>query len=177
MNRRYYKYDDYISAFKEECYYSYWSMDYLYWYNSRYFAPCMMKKVKNISEVKWWNKWEYLVWEIEIIVPYERNNIIVNNFIPAWAEIVNTNLNTTSSEIKDISKQENSSWWGWYDHIESRDEKVTLYSDHLSKWTYKYTYVLKLNHKWIYHNRPAVAEELKKPEIFGRTSWGYFEIK
>ena len=134
-------------------------------------------KTKNITEVNWWNKWDYLVGEIEIIVPSERNNVIVNNYIPSWAEIVNINLDTISSEIKNISNQSNSSSWYWYDYIESHDEKNSLYADHLSKWTYTYTYVLKLNHKWVYHNRPAIAEEIKKPEIFGRTKWWYFEIR
>ena len=162
VNRKYYKYNDYIDAFKNECYFGYY---------------CKKVKTKNITEVNWWNKWDYLVGEIEIIVPSERNNVIVNNYIPSWAEIVNINLDTTSSEIKNISNQSNSSSWYWYDYIESHDEKNSLYADHLSKWTYTYTYVLKLNHKWVYHNRPAIAEEIKKPEIFGRTKWWYFEIR
>ncbi len=134
-------------------------------------------KTKNIDSVSWWKKWDMLVWEIEIIVPSERNNVLVNNFIPAWAEIVNTNLDTTWADVKNLTWEENSNWYGWFSHTDIKDDRVMLFAEHLYKGTYKYTYVIKLNHKGEYHHRPAVAEELKKPEIWGR-SWGEkFEIK
>jgi hypothetical protein len=161
VKRSYYDYEKYNDAYKQSCYYYY----------------CYTKKTKQLEEVSWWDKWDYLVWEIEIIVPRERNDVLIQNYIPAGAEIVNTNLDTTSSKIKNISGQSNSSWWYGYDHIEQKDEKVVLYASHLNAWTYKYTYVIKLNHIWNYHHRPAIAEETKKPEVWGR-SWGeMFEIK
>lgn len=176
INRSYYDYEEYKNTFKEDCSYRYlWFYDYYWWYSS-YYYPCIKKKIKNISEVSYGNKWDYLVWEIEITIPYERNDVIVNNFIPSWAELININLNTTSEDIKNITWQD-SSWWWWFDYVENKNDRVVLYADKLYKWTYKYTYVIQLNHKWIYHNRPAVAEELKKPEIWGRTKWEFFEIK
>lgn len=175
VNRNYYNYEDYKVAFKKECYNFYFRYDYYGWYANSYY-PCEMKKVKDIREVNYWNKGDYLVWEIEIIVPSERNNVLVNNYIPAWAEILNVNLDTTGEDVKDITLQDNSSW-RWFDHIENKDEQIVLYADRLYKWTYKYTYVIQLNHKWIYHHRPAIAEEMKKPEIWGRSKWEFFEIK
>lgn len=171
INRNYYNFDDYKNAFKQECYTPY--ID--YYYGS--FSNCYNKKIKNIIPVNWWSKWDYLVWEIELIIPHERNNVIINNFIPSWTELININLNTTSNELKALTWQENNTWWWWYDHIENQTDKIVLYADKLYKWTYKYTYVIKLNHKWIFHHRPAVAEEIKKPEIWWRTKWEFFEIK
>ncbi len=175
ITRDYYKYDDYTSAYKKECINPIWFGDFYgsYWYINY----CENKKVKNINPQKSWVKWDLLVWEIEIIVPSERNNVIINNFIPAWAELVNSNLDTTSNEVKNITNQDNSNWRSWFTHSEIKDDKLVLFAEKLYKWSYKYTYIIKLNHSWIYHHRPAVVEELKKPEIFWRTSWEYFEIK
>ena len=175
VSRNYYNYLEYNEAFKEECIEPYW-----YWMGYRSYDSyryCNKIKKKNIDSVAWWKKWEMLIWEIEIIVPSERNNVIINNFIPAWAEILNTNLDTTSSEVKVISWNTNTNWYSWFSHTEIKDDRVLLFADHLYEWSYKYTYVIKLNHKWKYHNRPAVAEELKKPEIWGRSKWEFFEIK
>lgn len=175
VTRNYYDYLEYNEAFKEECINPYW-----YWYSYRSYDSynyCSKVKVKNIDSVLEWNKWDMLVWEIEIIVPSERNNVIINNFIPAGAEILNTNLDTTSSEVKNISWNTNNNWYSWFSHTEIKNDRVLLFAEHLYKWSYKYTYVIKLNHKWKYHNRPAVAEELKKPEIWGRSKWEFFTIK
>lgn len=176
LTRNYYNYLDYTSAFIKDCVNSIWFASYYdIWYSKNMF--CTNKKIKNIESKKWWNKWDTLIWEIEITVTSDRNNVIINNFIPAWAEIINTNLNTASDEIKNLTWEDKNSWRTWFSHIETKDDRVVLFAEKLYKWSYKYTYAIKLNHKWVYHHRPAVAEELKKPEIWGRTSWEYFEIK
>ncbi len=168
VQRNYYNYDEYNEAYEEQCIKPYW----FGYYDDYYGGYCKRVKTKNIESVSWWKKWDLLVWEIEIIVPSERNNVVVNNFIPAWAEILNVNLDTTWADIKEISWEDGNNYWrGGFSHIDIKDDRVLLFADHLYKGSYKYTYVIKLNHKWEYHNRPAVAEEMKKPEIWGR-SWG-----
>jgi hypothetical protein len=44
-----------------------------------------------------------------------------------------------------------------------------LYAKYLPAGSYKYTYVLKANHIGNYTLKPAVAEMLEKPEIWGRS--------
>lgn len=175
VSRSYYDYKEYKNNFKEVC------IDYWLYFNTRsYYGSynyCNTLKLKNLESLSSWNKWDMLIWEIEIIVPSERNNVIVNNFIPAWAEILNGNLDTTSSDIKNISWSSNSNWYSWFSHIDIKNDRVLLYADHLYKWSYKYTYVIRLNHKWEYHHRPAFAEELKKPEVWWRSRWEIFEVK
>jgi uncharacterized protein YfaS (alpha-2-macroglobulin family) len=170
VTRNYYKFDEYKEAFKKECITPWWY--YVFeWY-------CFTKKVKNIDNINTANKWDYIVWEIEILLDKERNDVVVNDYIPAWAEILNTNFNTTSSEVKNISGEQNKSWWYWgFDLVEQKDDRIYLYAKHLNAWIYKYTYVLKANHVWSYNLRPAIAELLEKPEIWGRSSGGKFEIK
>jgi len=170
VSRNYYNYDEYKKAFKKDCIIPWWYSGF-WWY-------CFTKKVKNIDSIKSANKWDYIVWEIEILLDKERTNVVVNDYLPAWAEILNTNFNTTSSEVKDISRQVSKSFWqSWFDLVEQKDDRVYLYAKHLNAWSYKYTYVLKANYVWNYNLKPATAELIDRPEIWGRSSWGKFEIK
>lgn len=168
VNRNYYNYDEYNAASQKECVNIWW------WYDTGY---CTLKKVKNIDGVTSAKKWDYIVWEIEIILDKERTNVVINDFLPAWAEVLNTNFNTTSNEVKDVSGQNNRWWQKGFDFVEQKDDQVYLYSKYLPAGSYKYTYVLKANHIWKYTLKPAVAEMLDKPEIWGRSSGWTFEIK
>ncbi len=180
VKRDYYDYEEYRNAFKTECispmwFYGYMEDDYSY---GRYgYNYCSKKKVKNIDSVNSGQKWDMLVWELEIIVPQERNNVVIEAYIPAWAEIINTNFDTSSPDVKELTWEDSSRWYGWFSNIQVRDEKLELFAQHLYVWSYKYTYVIKLNHIWEYHHRPATAYELKKPEIWWRTRGEWFKIK
>lgn len=169
VNRNYYNYLEYNEAFQKDCINIWW------WYDRGWY--CMLKKVKNIDGVNFAKKWDYIVGEIEIVLDKERTNVVINDFIPAWAEILNTNFNTTSTEIKDISGQNNKWWQRGFDFVEQKDDRIYLYAQYLPAGSYKYTYVLKANHIGNYTLKPAVAELLEKPEIWGRSSGGTFEIK
>jgi len=179
IKRDYYNYSEYKKAFKKECIRPMWFGAWVYrgWYSKVWFPGgyCRNIQIKDIKSTSTWKKWELLVGEVQIIVPSERKNVIANVFIPAGAHIVNVNLDTTSSDIKDISLNSNS-WYSGFSHIETRDDKLVLFSNKLQAWTYKYSYVLKLDNSWKYHNRPARVRELKKPEIWGRTKGEWFEI-
>jgi hypothetical protein len=171
ITRNYYNYDDYKNAFQEQCITPWWG------YNSMS-SYCTKKKVKNIDSLVKWKKWEYIIGEIEIILDKERTNVVINDYIPAWAEILNTHFNTTSSEVKEISWEKNNNYWyGGFDFVEQRDDRIYLFANHLMPWNYTYTYVLKANHIWNYSLKPAIVELLDKPEIWGSSSGGKFEIQ
>lgn len=201
INRKYFNYDEYLNYSNNKCdniIFDYWN----YWYLSNIVSYNCYSNVE-LNEVNWWNQWDLLVWEIEIIVPHERNNLIVENFIPAWAEILNSSFDNVSSEVKNIEwTSTNSNYWDYdykssvyewldynyypndyiyywnrYNHKEIKDEKLVLYANKLYKWSYKFTYVIKLNHKWEYNQKSAIVYDMKKPEIFWRTKSSKFEIK
>jgi uncharacterized protein YfaS (alpha-2-macroglobulin family) len=44
-----------------------------------------------------------IVGEVQVIVNQERTNLIVEDFIPAGATLLNTNFNTTSDEVKEVT--------------------------------------------------------------------------
>lgn len=85
--------------------------------------------------------------EIEIILDKERTDIVVNDYLPAGAEILNTNFDTTSSDVKDITGGQGGTWWSsGFDLVEQKDDRVYLYASHLLAGSYKYTYVIQASH-------------------------------
>lgn len=170
ISRNYYDYGEYKNAFKKECFFPWWS-------SFRYWNYCNTTKVKNIDTINSAKKWDLIVWEVELIIDRERTNVVVKDFLPAWAEILNTNFDTTSTDVKDISWNNSNSWYGGFDYVEQKDNMVYLYASHLQPWTYKYTYVLKASYAWKNSLKPATAELLEKWEIWWRSKWVEFEIK
>lgn len=170
ISRNYYNYKEYENAFEKKCFYP-------WWWSYKYWNFCNTIKVKNIDTISKAKKWDLIVWEIELVVNQERTNVVVKDFLPAWAEILNTNFDTTSSDVKNISWNNSNSWYSWFDYVEQKNDMVYLYASHLNPWTYKYTYVLKASYSWKYSLKPATAELLDKWEIWWRSKWVEFEIE
>ena len=53
---------------------------------------------------------------------------------------------------------------------------IYLYAEHLRSGTYTYTYVMQASYEGSFNVRPARAEVLDRPEVFGRSSGKVFEI-
>ncbi len=170
VERNFYDYNDYNLSYKKECFTPWW------WYYI--FPNCHTIKTKNIDNISFAKKWDLVVWEIKITLPVERNDVIINSFIPSWFEILNTNFDTTSNEVKDISWEQNK-WYfnNWFDFVEQKEDWLYLYAKHLNAWTYTYTFVSKANNIWNYNLKPTIAETINSKEIWGRSSWWKFEIK
>lgn len=137
-------------------------------------------KIKDPKEISQTQIGNFVVGEIEITLPAQRKNIVVNDFIPAGMQIVNTQFGTTSQEIKEFSpkSEESQRYYNpWFQMIEQKDDRVFLYADTLPAGTYRYTYVLSATQVWKYAHKPAVAELLETPEIWGRSAWRIFEIQ
>lgn len=194
VNRTYYDFNEYYEAYTSQCEdnsvipydqpyakSSRMMVDYDYeiWYypTQPRQTTCIKSKTKNLIEKSTWKQWNMMVWVIQVIVPHERNNVIVENYIPSWSELVNINLDNVSEQVRKISWWESWRWWySGFDHIENKTDKLLLSASRLYAGTYTYTYVIKLNHSWEHHNRPAVAYESLKPEIWWRSKWEYFNI-
>jgi hypothetical protein len=52
-----------------------------------------------------------------------------------------------------------------------------LYADYLPVGVYRFTYILQTEFEWKFSHKPAIAELLDTPEIWGRSEWKIFEIK
>lgn len=166
--RSYYDYDAYKSAYKKECMMPWWYFD-----RGGY---CINTKVKNIDSISQTQKWKLVVGEIQIIVDRERTDVVIQDYLPAGMEILNTNFDTTSSEVKDLSWTSGGYWYGGFDRVEQKDDRVSLYAHHLNPGTYTYTYVMRASYSGTYVSKPATAQLFDTPEVWGRSAWWIFEI-
>lgn len=177
VSRKIYKLQDYKDAFEEYCPYIWYDTVY-----TDYYMPfgCTKQQVKELQEVKTAKKWDLLVVEVEVVVPFIRNNVEVLSYIPAWTSIVNTLYKTASADVKKVSwAYSNRSYWHYsnWTHTEVRNNMMYLYAKKLYRWTYKYTFVVQVNQSWTYHLPPTVAYQTDRPEIWWRSDWRMFEVE
>ncbi len=121
---------------------------------------------------------------LSITVPQDLTYLVVEDYIPAGAEIVNTTLQTTrqGSEKEQISFVDQSRFrrgWGWWYFHEPR-----IFSDHI-RWvgayvpagTYILTYRLMPLQAGEFRVLPARAYAYYFPDIQGRTAGTVFKIE
>ena len=110
----------------------------------------------------------------------------LEDFLPAGLEAIDTSLATTSRLARapgfaDVSEAAVIEWWrrGWWQdwtRSELRDDRVLLYADRLPRGTHEYRYLARATIAGDYHVRPARAEEIYAPEVFGRSGGGLFSV-
>ena len=118
---------------------------------------------------------------LTIIAPSNLHYVVIEDPIPAGAEAVNPNLETTSqvgtqpqlSREKPLS--EGWGWW-WFSNIEMRDEKVVLYATYLPRGTYQFNYVIYPGLAGEYNVIPTTGQEFYFPEVYGRSDGTLFTI-
>jgi len=117
---------------------------------------------------------------LTIVAPHDLHHLVVEDPIPAGAEIVDTSLKTVSATYEEPEfrrKGVRYSWWWYPTHADLRDEKVVLFATHLRKGTYEYTYLIRAGLPGDFKVIPAIAYEMYFPHIFGRTEGMVFNIK
>jgi uncharacterized protein YfaS (alpha-2-macroglobulin family) len=113
---------------------------------------------------------------IEVTVPVTRRNVLIEDFIPAGTEIVDTSLSTEDKTLSSVEKQVKNPRL-WPTHKELRDDRYVLVIDELPPGTYQYDYFLRALIPGTYTYLPAQASETYNPENFGRTATGLFTVK
>ncbi|MES2216716.1 MAG: alpha-2-macroglobulin family protein [Patescibacteria group bacterium] len=113
---------------------------------------------------------------LEITVPVTRRNVLIEDFIPAGMEIVDTNLATEDQSVRAVEKEVKSSRL-WPSHKEIRDDRYMLVIDELAPGTYTFDYFLRALTPGTYTHLPAQASESYNPENFGRTETGLFSVE
>ncbi len=117
---------------------------------------------------------------LTIIAPRYLLYLVVEDPIPAGAEIVDTSLKTVSVTYEqegELRKKSEPVWWWYPTHADKRDEKLVLFATYLSPGTYEYSYLIKAGLPGEFKVLPAVAYEMYFPHIFGRTGGMSFKIK
>lgn len=120
---------------------------------------------------------------LTIIVPNEVNYIQVEDPLPAGAEGINPNLNTSQQGGTDPTLIEQgddtlSYGWGWwyFRNIQFEDDRVVLSSTYLSPGTYEFIYTMRPSVEGVYNVIPPTASLNFFPEVFGRGAGSTFTV-
>jgi uncharacterized protein YfaS (alpha-2-macroglobulin family) len=132
--------------------------------------------------------------KVTVVVPADRNYVVINDYLPAGLEAVDTRLNVTDPALIEQLERERRSaagisdgagyfapWWHWYyspwQHVEIRDDRVTLTAQQLAKGVYEYIYYARATSPGDFFVAPAHAEETYFPETFGRSDSSRFLVE
>ena len=106
----------------------------------------------------------------------------VEDPIPAGCEPIDETLNTSQQGLAPPSN----SWspftgavldLSWYlQHVDLRDDRVSLYSYSLPPGTYRYSYLAQATVPGTYTVAPTHASEAFFPEVFGRSAGQIFKV-
>ena len=120
--------------------------------------------VLDLTKYKFKQGEEYIV-EVKITVPYERNFVVVDTPIAAGMRILNSSFDTESSEVKNITG--NNDIWGGFNYTENYFDKILLFADILDKGEHIYKYVVRAVTPGEYLLPATKSEEMYNPEVFG----------
>lgn len=68
------------------------------------------------------------------------------------------------------------SFWSPFNHVEQRDDRVVLFADHLPAGIQVSSFVARATTPGDFIMKPAQAEEMYTPEVFGRSEGGRFTV-
>ncbi|NTV46076.1 MAG: hypothetical protein HGB11_06055 [Chlorobiales bacterium] len=106
---------------------------------------------------------------LRVAVPEEMHFVAVADPLPAGLEALNPTLRTTAQAGVFDTGNEQQSGAQYFDHIELRDDRVTLFATTLSAGVHTYTYFARATSYGQFTMPPTYAEEMYQPEVFGRT--------
>ena len=142
----------------------------------RYFDPA--DRETPITEIE---QGETFLARLTIVVPNTIHYAVIEDFLPAGLEAVDTSLVTSQQ----VSAPERYDWddywgkgWGWwyFDHVELRDEKVVISADYLPPGTYEYVYLVRAGTPGEFRVIPPTAHEFYFPEVYGRGDGALFVV-
>jgi len=105
--------------------------------------------------------------------------LMVEDYIPAGAEILNTSLKTSQQGAVDFDIRDPfGDGWGWwfFNQPQIYDDHIAWAVDYLPSGTYELTYTLALTQPGEYRVIPAHAWQFYFPEVQGNSAGAIFEI-
>jgi uncharacterized protein YfaS (alpha-2-macroglobulin family) len=110
---------------------------------------------------------------VRLATPRARRDVVVDVPIPAGLEIVDATL---ASGPSTGGESDGGGFWSPFDHRERRDDRMVLFSDVLPAGFHETTFVARATTPGTFVSRPAQAEEMYAPEVFGRSDGGVFRV-
>ncbi|MEZ4502361.1 MAG: Ig-like domain-containing protein [Dehalococcoidia bacterium] len=129
---------------------------------------------------------------VTVVTDASRKFVVVEDLMPAGLEPIDPVLNITPIEVRQQLEAERreafegeapdyfAPWFPWYfnpwDHVDTRDDRVVLYSDSLPAGVHEFIYYARATTPGDYFVAPAHAEESFFPEVFGRSDSSRFTV-
>lgn len=146
-----------------------------------------------LTPKKQWKVWDLLIVRNKLITTETRDQVSFEWFIPAWAELINPELATSTKKAWEFSDTKSNWEYSseiWYNNsyrysynknlnfskIEYRTDRYFAYADFVYPWIHEFTYLIRLTHEWEYSVRPSKASEFYNVEVFWRSAWEKFNI-
>ncbi len=116
--------------------------------------------------------------KLTIMAPNDLHYLVVEDWLPAGFEAVDTSLKTTSAAYEEptLTGKERRWWWYYVTSTDLRDEKAVLFATRLPKGTYEYTYLIRATAAGEFRTIPTFAYEMYFPEVWGRSDGGVFTV-
>jgi uncharacterized protein YfaS (alpha-2-macroglobulin family) len=122
---------------------------------------------------------ELVTARLTITLEQDAYYLVVEDYIPAGAEILNTSLKTSQLGAADFDvRTPYSDGWGWWFFNEPQiyDDHIAWAVDYLPSGTYELTYTLVPTQPGEFHVIPARAWQFYFPEVGGNSAGAIFEI-
>jgi uncharacterized protein YfaS (alpha-2-macroglobulin family) len=129
---------------------------------------------------------------VTVIVPADRDYVVVEDMLPAGLEAIDPNLAIVDPALKVQLESERrqanrpagldyfAPWLGWYynpwQQADVLDDRVRLSTQTLSKGVYDFVYYARATTPGDFFVAPAHAEESFFPDVFGRSDSGRFSV-
>ncbi len=112
--------------------------------------------------------------KLTLVVPSTRNNVLIEDYLPAGLESINMNLRGSKilagSKPKKLTTQQNYWWYTDYARTEYKDDVAAFFAGTLNSGVYEYSYKARATTPGIYIYPPASAYEMYNPNIFGNSA-------
>lgn len=118
---------------------------------------------------------------LTIVVPNTLHYALIEDFLPAGLEAVDTSLLTSQQQGAPERYEADDFWrrgygWWYFDHVELRDEKVVISANYLPAGTYEYVYLVRASTLGEFRVIPPVGQEFYFPEVYGRGAGMIFTV-
>ncbi len=136
----------------------------------RTYLPYVGTENRTINGVSTFAAGDLVRVSLNIRTQQNRRNVVIDDPIPAGLEPLDARLSSTSqTEVSAGAAVADGASFG-IDHVEVQDNRVLLFATGLKPGTFSYTYVARATTPGTFIAAPTQAEEMYRPEIFGRTS-------
>lgn len=106
-----------------------------------------------------------------------RNFVVVEDFIPAGFEIVNTSLATESAAQGAVLAEDNGDYYNGFTRSEKYDDRLAAFADYLPAGTHTYSYLVSASVPGTFAYPCLWASQMYEPAVFGRNATGTLIIK